>query len=430
MDKKYVDMSKAEQERFLDAMKKMEGRKVGTVTKAAGSVATTAAAPVEKKETKALVGTGPAREESPKKTTVSGNMSMGKPSGPIEYNGQTVKPEDAGYAEASNALVASTKKFDEAKQRSREARTNMAGSRGIGAAPKSSPPPAQTSSAPAQTTSSAPAQTTSAPGQTTSTNDLSGAKPDSSAKLGPNEQGVKPAVLAKKQSLEASLGKKLVVTSGFRPGAKNHGGGDAIDLGFNSNSFTEDEKNKILKSAIDLGFTGIGAEYNAPGGPHIHLDTSHPSLVGWGSDYTSASLERDSPYAAALVKAKQQGLPLPASPSVASVARPSPDKISAEYGFNGMLSGPTSGYKPDITMHGTENLKITPTGPGKLDAFDGPDAGALMSKQLDKMDQLVQAFNNTSTQDMMIMQLTKLDELVRVMQNQVNVSTKILQQSR
>jgi hypothetical protein len=95
-----------------------------------------------------------------------------------------------------------------------------------------------------------------------------------------------------------------------------------------------------------------------------------------------------------------------------------------------MLSGPTSGYKPDITMHGTENLKITPTGPGKLDAFDGPDAGALMSKQLDKMDQLVQAFNNTSTQDMMIMQLTKLDELVRVMQNQVNVSTKILQQSR
>jgi len=422
MDKKYVDMSKAEQERFLDAMKKMEGSKVGTVTKAAGSVATTAAAPVEKKETKALVGTGPAREESPKKTTVSGNMSMGKPSGPIEYNGQTVKPEDAGYAEASNALVASTKKFDEAKQRSREARTNMAGSRGIGAAPKSSPPPAQTSSA--------PAQTTSAPAQTTSTNDLSGAKPDLSAKLGPNEQGVKPAVLAKKQSLEASLGKKLVVTSGFRPGAKNHGSGDAIDLGFNANSFTEDEKNKILKSAIDLGFTGIGAEYNAPGGPHIHLDTSHPSLVGWGSDYTAASLEKDSPYAASLIKAKQQGVPLPASPSVASVARPLPDKISAEYGFNGMLSGPTSGYKPDITMHGTENLKITPTGPGKLDVFDGPDAGALMSKQLDKMDQLVQAFNNTSTQDMMIMQLTKLDELVRVMQNQVNVSTKILQQSR
>ena len=426
MTKKYVDMSKEEQGRFLDAMKKIEGGRSGAIAKAEGSAATTAAAPVEKKETnprrmttanrlqqehektKALVGTGPAQEESPKKTTVSGNMSMGKPSGPIEYNGQTVKPEDAGYAEASNALIASTEKIDAAKQRSQEARANIAGSRGIGATPKSSPSTAQTTSA----------------------DDLSSAKPDSSAKLGPNEQGVKPAVLAKKQSLEASLGKKLVVSSGVRRGDKNHGGGDAIDLGFNSNNFTEDEKNKILKSAIDLGFTGIGAEYNAPGGAHIHLDTSHPSLTGWGSDYTSASLGKDSPYAAALIKAKQQGLPLPESPSAASVARPSPDKISAEYGFNGMLSGPASGYKPDITMHGTENLKITPTGPGKLDALGGPDATVLISKQLDKMDQLVQAFNNTSTQDMMIMQLTKLDELVRVMQNQVNVSTKILQQSR
>jgi hypothetical protein len=80
-------------------------------------------------------------------------------------------------------------------------------------------------------------------------------------------------------------------------------------------------------------------------------------------------------------------------------------------------------------MHGTENLKITPIDRPDQTAIPGMDT-TIMSQQLSKMDQLVQAFNNTGTQDMMAMQLTKLDELVRVMQNQVNVSTKILQQSR
>jgi hypothetical protein len=80
-------------------------------------------------------------------------------------------------------------------------------------------------------------------------------------------------------------------------------------------------------------------------------------------------------------------------------------------------------------MHGTEQLTIKPTAntetsPGSI------GANQIMTQQLSKMDQLVQAFNNTNTQDMMSMQLDRLDELVRVMQNQVSVSTKILQQSR
>jgi predicted chitinase len=106
-----------------------------------------------------------------------------------------------------------------------------------------------------------------------------------------------------------------------------------------------------------------------------------------------------------------------------------PAKISGANGFRGMLTGPTSGYKPDLTMHGTEQLTIKPTAntetsPGSI------GANQIMTQQLSKMDQLVQAFNNTNTQDMMSMQLDRLDELVRVMQNQVSVSTKILQQSR
>jgi hypothetical protein len=76
-------------------------------------------------------------------------------------------------------------------------------------------------------------------------------------------------------------------------------------------------------------------------------------------------------------------------------------EISAANGA--ILSGPTSGYKPNLTMHGTEAI-VPLNSPAAQSAFGGSDQTSLMSAQLDK-----------------------LDELVRVMQNQVSVSTKILQ---
>lgn len=120
-------------------------------------------------------------------------------------------------------------------------------------------------------------------------------------------EGLKPDVLAKKAQLESILGKPLVVTSGFRKGAANHGDGSAIDLGFSHNNLSESEINKLFKGAIDVGFTGIGAEFKAKGGAHIHLDTSHSGLVGWGSDEKSASLARESPYLAKLINDKNSG---------------------------------------------------------------------------------------------------------------------------
>lgn len=223
-------------------------------------------------------------DPAPKKATVSGNMSMGKPSGPIEYNGQTVKPEDRNYAEASNALIASTKKFDEAKQRALEARAGIS---------------------------------------------------------------------------------------------------------------QESRNNQTATAPV-----------TAP--------TPAPATVA--SDKIPTATAPDQDVAAMAKITAQQQKQMGATLSMAK-------------GFDGILSGPTSGYKPNITMHGTEQLKVTP-----IDKVNQPSIPSLdttiMSQQLSKMDQLVQAFNNTSTQDMMAMQLNKLDELVRVMQNQVNVSTKILQQSR
>jgi hypothetical protein len=75
-------------------------------------------------------------------------------------------------------------------------------------------------------------------------------------------------------------------------------------------------------------------------------------------------------------------------------------EISAANGA--ILSGPMSGYRPNLTMHGTEAI-VPLNNPAAQSAFGGSDSG-IMSQQLDK-----------------------LDELVRIMQNQVSVSTKILQ---
>lgn len=123
------------------------------------------------------------------------------------------------------------------------------------------------------------------------------------------EAGVKPDVLGRKEALEKIMGSKLVVTSGYRAGAANHGSGAAIDLGFNSNPIlkNDDNRNKLMANAINMGFTGIGAEYRAPGGAHIHLDTSHRSLTGWGSDYTGKTLSKDSPWLANYINKVRSG---------------------------------------------------------------------------------------------------------------------------
>jgi hypothetical protein len=80
-------------------------------------------------------------------------------------------------------------------------------------------------------------------------------------------------------------------------------------------------------------------------------------------------------------------------------------QISAKDGFSGMLSGPTGGYQPNLTMHGTEQLTVTPT--------SGANAPA----------------NNTiadASNQIMMAQLSRLDELVSVMKNQVSASEKLI----
>ena len=110
---------------------------------------------------------------------------------------------------------------------------------------------------------------------------------------------------------------------------------------------------------------------------------------------------------------------------------PITEPLSGATGLDAMLSGPLSGYKPNLTMHGTEQLKITPKNNDTQFANSGTDAvNTIMSQQLEKIDRLVQIVGDQSGTDIMSRQIDKLDELVRAMQNQVNVSTKILQAAR
>jgi hypothetical protein len=90
-----------------------------------------------------------------------------------------------------------------------------------------------------------------------------------------------------------------------------------------------------------------------------------------------------------------------ANPSASATGGHIHAEISAANGA--ILSGPASGYRPNLTMHGTEAI-VPLNSPAAQSAFGSSDQTSIMSAQLDK-----------------------LDELVRVMQNQVSVSTKILQ---
>jgi hypothetical protein len=79
-----------------------------------------------------------------------------------------------------------------------------------------------------------------------------------------------------------------------------------------------------------------------------------------------------------------------------------PPHISAANGA--ILSGPTSGYQPNLTMHGTE--AIVP--------LNSPAAQSM-------------GISNSENTGLMAAQLEKLEEMVSVMRNQLAVSTKIMQ---
>ena len=103
----------------------------------------------------------------------------------------------------------------------------------------------------------------------------------------------------------------------------------------------------------------------------------------------------DPEYAAKMAAIAKQNLAQPTAP-----AAPAP-AAGAESGK--ILSGPVSGYKPNLTMHGTE--AVVPLNNEAQKAAAGmPDTTPLIMAQIDK-----------------------LDEMIAVMKNQLGISTRIMQ---
>ena len=73
------------------------------------------------------------------------------------------------------------------------------------------------------------------------------------------------------------------------------------------------------------------------------------------------------------------------------LSRPVPNDpvhIQGAAGFRGMLSGPMSGYRPNVLMHGNEELSIRPMGVGTSSASSSASEGTVQTL-IDRVDQLV-----------------------------------------
>ena len=64
-------------------------------------------------------------------TSVSGTMKMGKPDGPITFNGKTVNPGDPDYEAASQALIAQSGRIQQARQNMRPGAAKSAPTGGV-----------------------------------------------------------------------------------------------------------------------------------------------------------------------------------------------------------------------------------------------------------------------------------------------------------
>ena len=153
-------------------------------------------------------------------------------------------------------------------------------------------------------------------------------------------------------------------------------------------------KSKLYVKALDLGFNGIGAEYNAPGGAHIHLDTSHAGLMAWGSNYKWPPTG-DSPFLTQLITDRRAGKTDTPLPSAAT---------------GGVLSGPTSGY--EAILHGNE--AVVPLPDGRTIPVQSKGGGG--------------NGNNASAQIALLEQeLSKLDSLLNIMTKQNDITDRMLQ---
>lgn len=87
--------------------------------------------------------------------------------------------------------------------------------------------------------------------------------------------------------------------------------------------------------------------------------------------------------------------------SAAQPAGPNNPQAAGAFGWDGTISGPMSGYRPNLLMHGTEKISITPS---------------------NKFDQTGSSSNSEMTSDL----VSKIDDLISVAKAQLSVNERIL----
>jgi uncharacterized protein YcbK (DUF882 family) len=187
---------------------------------------------------------------------------------------------------------------------------------------------------------------------------------------------------------------------------------DALDYIKFTGGTGSEEHFKKMQPNVQAAFVQMAQEYNNLTGKKLQVNSAFRSPEEQANVNSGGN-----PKAAPGMSLHQMGRALDIqSDQVADLASKG---LLGKFGFNtlagdpphismangGILSGPRSGYQPNLTMHGTEAVVPLP------DGRSIPVSG-----------------NNEST-SMMVAQLDKLDELVSVMKSQLSVSNKLLSYS-
>lgn len=185
------------------------------------------------------------------------------------------------------------------------------------------------------------------------------------------DRDVQGRVIAAGEQYLKITGKKLIVNSAMR---------------------AREDQERLYNETVAAGRPGIG-----PTGMLVAQPGKSSHESGVAIDIQQGKGDRD-----AINALNQQGLyqPFPEKDAVHFT----PKGVSAAFGFRGTLSGPMSGYKPNITMHGTEELSIRPAGvgTGSSTSSEGASEGAMLTL------------------------IEQMNELIYLSKNQLGVNEKIL----
>lgn len=150
----------------------------------------------------------------------------------------------------------------------------------------------------------------------------------------------------------------------------------------NSAMRSREDQERLYRETVEAGRPGIGPT-GMPVAPPGR--SSHES--GLAVDIQQGKDDRDAIYAL-----NQQGLfqTVPNDPVHFQMRG---KEISGAFGWQGTLSGPMSGYKPNIVMHGTEQISIRPAENKAIGDF-GPNSSELFAKMVERLDEMIYLSRN------------------------------------